>query len=584
MLSYRFAFSLLVPLLLLLFFRLVPSADLALPLPLFHFYIVTFTTFAAAVISILLSAALEPVARLRHVLAAVAFAVMGAIFLLHGLATPGALLHNFHPAVPWSAWLTLLGGSLVFFLASLDGPQAAPTWLSLRKVVAVAAVAVSLYLAVVTLAPHWLAALDAEAAPWHRLLVFILTLLLWLWTAFRFGRIWRAGGGRVDGVLALVACWLALAAVSMHQFPLWHLSWWLYHFLLLAGFLLTIIVLLAEYEQARQFSLVRYYLAASLVVTAALALLGSDLFGRLSLQIVSQAAAEPAQLLLRLRLLSLAVAFVTMGTLFGALLLVVGRADRIMAARSAELSRAYRDLSRSEAVRQDLTSMIVHDLRTPLTSVIASLDLALHQDAAAGNHRLQSRARNAAVRMSDMIDDILTVSKFEAGELTLHPEKVCLPDFLNGRLDLFMAQITAEKKRLELECTADLFAWMDPALMGRVIENLVSNGLKYTQEGGRIAVSAREQGERLWFTVCDDGDGIPDAYKEAVFGKFTQAPPGEDRAKRQGTGLGLAFCRLAVEAHGGHIWVEDAAGGGSAFRFWLPAAQSPPGTLSASSS
>jgi signal transduction histidine kinase len=567
-----------VPISLLLFFRLFPSADRVVAVPLFHFYIVTFTTFTALVISILLSAALQPVARQRHVLVAMAFAVMGAIFLAHGLATPGALVHHFHPAVSWSAWLTLLAGSALFFLAGLDGPGGAPAWLSVRKIASAAAVLVVTFFLVAALLPDGLAALDAEVAPWHRLLAFSLTLMLWLGAGLNFGRIWRAGGERIDGVLALVCGWLAIGAISMHQFPLWHLSWWLYHFLLLTGFLLTMLVLLVQYEQVRQFRLVRYYLAISLILTAALALLASDIFSRAALQISTQAATEPDRLLVELRLASLAVAFTMMGLLFGALLLVVRRADRIILARSAELSRAYQELSRSEAMRQDLTSMIVHDLRTPLTSIIASLDLAVRHKEPAGSQRLQAKARVAAGRMSSMIDEILAVSKFEAGELLLSRDSVCLRDFLNTRLEFFSAQVTAERKQLELDCPPNLAAWLDPALVGRVLDNLVSNGLKYTSEGGCIAVSAQAEPDRLWLTVRDDGEGVPDAFKAAIFGKFAQAPAESGRPQRHGTGLGLAFCRLVVEAHGGKIWVEDAPGGGSAFRFWLPS-QSPVGNL-----
>ncbi len=85
-----------------------------------------------------------------------------------------------------------------------------------------------------------------------------------------------------------------------------------------------------------------------------------------------------------------------------------------------------------------------------------------------------------------------------------------------------------------------------------------------------IHVSAQAEDGRMRMSVRDDGEGIPDDYKEHIFGKFAQAPNAEGRSARKGAGLGLAFCRLVVEAHGGQIWVEDAPGGGSDFIFWLP--------------
>src|SRR3712207_2402521 len=115
--------ALFAPSAILVFLSLQPQADPTASLPLFHFYIVTFTTFAAAVVSILLSSTLEGVAQPRHVLAAVAFAVVATVFFLHGFATPGALIDYSHPAVRWSAWLTLFGGGFIFALAGLDGPS-----------------------------------------------------------------------------------------------------------------------------------------------------------------------------------------------------------------------------------------------------------------------------------------------------------------------------------------------------------------------------------------------------------------------------------------------------------------------------
>ena len=124
----------LAPALVLLWFYLQPHLDVSINAPLLHFYIVTFTTFSAAVVSILLSATLRDIAQPRHYLAALAFAVIGVIFFAHGLATPGALIGYFHPAVVWSSWLTLFGGGVIFALAGLDGERGLPHWLTVRRV------------------------------------------------------------------------------------------------------------------------------------------------------------------------------------------------------------------------------------------------------------------------------------------------------------------------------------------------------------------------------------------------------------------------------------------------------------------
>ncbi len=274
--------TLCLPSLVLMFFFFQPQADLTFNLPLFHFYIVTFTTFSAAVISILLVSALAGVAQIRHVLAAAALAVIGSVFFSHGLATPNAFIDYAHPAVQWSAWLTFFGGGVLFALAGLDGPNGPPRWLQVRKIIYAAAGGVILYSAIAAFEPGWLDFIDAQTSPWFQTLLFGITLGIWLFAAYHLWMIWRLTHNRVDGALASLACLLAQATVSMFEFPAWHLSWWLYHLILLVSFLFTVSILVVEYEQVRQFRLLRYYLAVSLILTALMALAASSVFAELS--------------------------------------------------------------------------------------------------------------------------------------------------------------------------------------------------------------------------------------------------------------------------------------------------------------
>jgi class 3 adenylate cyclase len=274
--------ALIAPPVCLLFFKLDPQADKTISLPLFHFYLVTFITFAAAVISILLTVTLGFGGQPRHVLAAAAFAVIGSLFFSHGLATPGALIDHVHPASAWSAWLTLFGGGVLFAAASLDGPKGSPRWLPVRRLVYAAVIAVLVYSGIAAFVPDFLTYIDSQVAPWHKDAIFLLTFVLWMVAAFNLWRTWRVTRSRVDGALAFVAFWLTTATVSLHRFPVWNLSWWLYHAILLVGFLATAIMLALEYEQVRQFRLSRYFLAVALIVTALLALAASALFTQFS--------------------------------------------------------------------------------------------------------------------------------------------------------------------------------------------------------------------------------------------------------------------------------------------------------------
>ena len=274
--------ALIAPAVSLVYFWLQPQADLVSSQPIFHFYLVTFITFSAAVISILLTATLGFEGQPRHVLAAAAFAVIGSIFFSHGLATPGALIDHVHPASTWSAWLTLFGAGVLFTAASLDGPKGAPKWMPVRQLIYAAVIGVLFYSAIAAFAPDVLTNIDQHVAPWHQTTIFLITLVLWLFASFGLWRTWLVTRSNVDGALAFVAFWLATATVSMHRFPIWHLSWWIYHAILLVGFLATAVMLAIEYEQVRQFRLSRYFLAVSLIVTALLALAASALFTQFS--------------------------------------------------------------------------------------------------------------------------------------------------------------------------------------------------------------------------------------------------------------------------------------------------------------
>ena len=704
--------ALIVPAILLLFLWLVPDADLTLQVPILHFYVVTFVSFTAAVVSFLLTVALEPVARPRHVLVAVAFAVMSTFFIVHGLTTPGALIPTSHPAVPavgWSAWLTLFSGGVMFLLAGLDRQDGPPRVWFVRLIIA-AVIAVMAYIAVVVAVPQVLSDIETQVAPWHRLGLFYATVIVWAGAALRLWQTWRLTRSRVDGALALTSGWMITAAASLHLFPLWNLSWWLYHFILLAGFLSAAYVLFSEYEQAREFRLLRYYLAASLILTALVALISSYFFAgvvqymlgeevtrasvekveaftagvadavpagvapaealaiyarrlpELSLNVAAiydaegepifpsgaaavsaldakglahfsaamtgvseveihdpgespagyepgpyasppstytvetyfplaaagggrpigvlvttSEAAQLGQRILQARAAGLAIAGLSAGFLLLGLLVVVRRADKIITSRAEELAQAYRNLRRAEAMRDDLTRMIVHDLRTPLTAISASLGLLKQLPAASmsdAQTRIVDRTTRAARRLNRMIDDILTVGKMETGELKPERKEFIIADLLRDRLDTFQAQAESEGKVLSLDCEPDLRAFLDPALTGRVVENLVSNAFKYTERGGRIAVSAQEQNGYLHLRVRDNGEGVPDNYKEYIFKKFGQAPQEDGRPARKGTGLGLTFCRLVAEVHDGKIWVEDAPGGGSDFHVQLPTIRS----------
>ncbi len=180
-------FALLLPPALLLFFTLVPRADVSLASPLFHFYIVSFTTFAATVVSLFVAISVGQTALPRHLLLALAFAWMGAVFFIHGLSTTGALIDHFHPGIIWGAWLTLFGGGVIFLISGF-----APNAPNPRLLRAFALAVLGTYLVFAGVALFWPGLLNdllaLPVSPTLAEIVFWLTTVVWLASSPRTAR------------------------------------------------------------------------------------------------------------------------------------------------------------------------------------------------------------------------------------------------------------------------------------------------------------------------------------------------------------------------------------------------------------
>lgn len=231
-----------------------------------------------------------------------------------------------------------------------------------------------------------------------------------------------------------------------------------------------------------------------------------------------------------------------------------------------------------EQMREDVTHALVHDLRNPIAGISGSLEMLADDEgtsAGRGRRDLLATARANAQRMLGLVNSILDVSRLESGQLSLERQPVQLHALVAEALQLQEA-LTAEKQlRVENVLPADLpLVLVDPRLIIRVLHNLLDNAIKFTPPGGTIWVTARAAaddreplGEWVEVTVSDSGPGIPPQLQGRLFQKFVSGnQPG------RGSGLGLAFCRLAVESHGGRIWADGAPGTGTSVTFTLPQA------------
>ncbi len=236
-----------------------------------------------------------------------------------------------------------------------------------------------------------------------------------------------------------------------------------------------------------------------------------------------------------------------------------------------KLKENYEQLRRLEELRDNLVHMIVHDLRNPLTGISGFLDLALALEKETltedGLEYLQT-AKRSTKAVIDMVSAVLDVSKMEAGEMKLHLVEC---DLVRIAADL-MSGMESLKEAREMSLDAPpvpVTVVVDKDLIFRVIQNLLGNALKFTPSDGWIRLGIEPDENRVCVRVRDNGPGIPAEYQERIFEKFGQV---EARANRQkhSTGLGLTFCKLAVEAHGGSVGVESEVDKGSTFWFVLP--------------
>lgn len=231
-------------------------------------------------------------------------------------------------------------------------------------------------------------------------------------------------------------------------------------------------------------------------------------------------------------------------------------------------------LEKLEQTKRDLTHMIVHDLKSPLSSILGSLDYVMMASKEIGpeHRKLLSLGSKAGKDLLRMIQNLLDLGKMEEGKLELKREVFPLLDLAGQCVDDLEANMHREGKMVSVEIPKSLpKVWADRDLMHRVLSNLLSNALKHTSKGAEIAIRAEavENGAALLFSVKDNGEGIPEEYLEKIFEKFGQADL-RKQSFRVGTGLGLTFCKLAVESHGGRIWVESELGTGSEFFVQIP--------------
>jgi PAS domain S-box-containing protein len=242
----------------------------------------------------------------------------------------------------------------------------------------------------------------------------------------------------------------------------------------------------------------------------------------------------------------------------------------------------WRDVTKERKLselREELSNMIVHDLRSPLTAILSSLtmlqDLLVEQDIDVVTFSDVIRvAENSGENMLSLVQSLLDIARLEQHNIRLDCDNYDLSETVDGACAAVLSLAVGANIDLTIHIPDNLpLVWIDYEKVQRVLVNLLDNALRHTPLGGQIDIDAALSADNHEITirVIDTGPGIPTGTHALIFEKFAQLDQQVLRGHK-GTGLGLTFCKLAVEAHGGRIWVEDGPTGGAAFCFTVPVA------------
>ncbi len=238
--------------------------------------------------------------------------------------------------------------------------------------------------------------------------------------------------------------------------------------------------------------------------------------------------------------------------------------------RTHDLAEALEQIKELQSLKATLTQTLVHDLKNPLSAVTGNLDLLEMQNENERVLRLVRRSRAGADRLQRMIVDLMDIARMEEGrfalaEETFDPVRMISRALENAEASFEQQSIHLAMCKPEHPCTLRA----DRAVMHRVLDNLLANALRYSPKEGTVTVSLIPGAETFEITVADQGKGIPEQYREKVFEKYAQVELREAGVSVN-RGLGLTFCQLAIEAHGGKIVADEAPGGGAMFRVIMP--------------
>jgi PAS domain S-box-containing protein len=249
-----------------------------------------------------------------------------------------------------------------------------------------------------------------------------------------------------------------------------------------------------------------------------------------------------------------------------------------LTAKNQELEARNREIERANRLKSEFVASMSHELRTPLHTVIGFSELLAEELEGPLNEkqkRFVNHINRDSLHLLELINDILDLSRIESGKLALKLESFDLAPAIEEVMATIAPQAVAKSLRLDIHLPRNVVLRADRVRFKEVLFNLLGNAIKFTPEGGRIAVSATPRDRFAEVSVTDTGIGIPAVEHSAIFDKFYQVGA-TTRGLKEGTGLGLAIIKQLVEAHGGRVWLASEVGKGSRFSFTMPLEPLPP--------
>jgi signal transduction histidine kinase len=520
---------------------------------LFHYYAVFVVSLMSLIAALFSAAALGRHNNARTRFVTLAFSALAALSLVSSLSLPDVIIPGDSNPIFILSWrLNTFASALFFAAAGIRWSPDRERWIRRHRR---ACLLISISLLVIYVLATALAPASAsqifERYPLLEIALASATITLLLWAAWRSWRQFLLTERIMERRLAVTMALLAQAHLFRLATSDDGVGWWFYQLLILMALTVALRAIVAEFEAMRELRPARYFFAVGSVLILGLSLAGGELASR-SIG-VSHGHWIP-----------IGLALVQGGVAFLVLYIIVLRLEHLIAERSRELEDSRR---RGE----ELTRLIIHDLRNPLTVIGASIEL-LDQGHLGPTTADQKNALKLLMRSKKnvhrMIEDMIDLDRLESGALKLQKAAVDLAR-LFCELETEMQPVFENGGQVFSLDTQQLDAHFmaDRSLLYRAILNLVDNAAKFSPPGGRITLSASADESAFALELVDQGPSVRPTNRERIFARLEQTR----KLERRGKGLSLAFCHVVVEAHGGTLRAEDNPDGGLRFRMDLPA-------------